>query len=99
MRSALRVVRAPPAAHGWKPDRGWLVRTKTRGGAEKSEKYDTYQDARREALRLVFSRGFREVWVEEVGVVKRAWRDLEIRDRPASFEERKHVLAIEEEDA
>jgi hypothetical protein len=83
---------------GWKHDRGWQVRSRSRSGAEGKQKYASYTEARAEAMSMAASGSFKEIWVEEVGVVPRAWRDLSATSS-RSNDDRAHVLSIEEEES
>lgn len=97
MNAVARQQPAPIDARNWKLNRGGLVRSRTKSGAESKQRFATYQEARVEALKRYWSRGFREIWIDENDIVERSWRDLEPRGRPA-FDDRRHVLSIEEND-
>ena len=85
------------SSRGWKLDRGWLVRSRSRSGSESKQHFGSLDEARDEARKRAASRQFREVWIDENDLVTRPFRDLEPRKRPA-LEDRKHVLSVEESD-
>ncbi len=92
----IRITEVP--TRGWKPDRGWQVRTRSRGGAEGKQKFETYVLAKDAARQMRATGQFREIWVEEVQVVTRVWRDLEPKERRMFDEGRKHVVETQEDD-
>lgn len=83
-------------SRGWKVHRGWLVRTRSRTGAEGKQKFVTYREAVTEARRMASTRRYREVWVDENDVVARAFRDLDPTRKPRKGDEgRRHVMEVE----
>jgi hypothetical protein len=86
-----------PQSRGWKFDQGWLLRTRSRTGAEGKQKCTTYREAA-DAGRVARATGqYRECWVEEVGFVPRAWRDLDADRQQRQPDDRAHVLNVEED--
>ena len=90
---------APVPTRGWKPDRGWYLRTRRRSGAESKQKFATYAEAVEAAREARLSGSVREAWVEEgQATPPMVWRDLDADRARKSFSgERAHVLSIEED--
>jgi hypothetical protein len=89
----------PIVSRGWKFDRGWQIRARSRSGAETSRKVKSYEEAMTEAETMAETGQYREVWVEEVEAVLRKWRDLEPDKRRREPTERSHVTNTEEWDS
>ena len=82
----------------WKPNTGWLVRTKTSSGAEGKSKYNSYQEASVAAYVAINSGGYRDVWIQENTIVPVLWRDLDPTKKPKKrMEDRAHVVDIDDD--
>ncbi len=74
------------------------MRARSRGGAETKRKVATYAEAKDQTRQMRATGQYREIWIEEAGVVPRAWRDLEPKGRPAVDMDRVHFISVEEEE-